>query len=76
MYKLQNYINLLEVNRIVSGIAGKSGMPKDHVQAVWDSVDKEVIKKHERGVTDNYKEIGSIVKAKLGVAEDPDDEEK
>ena len=67
------YINLLEVNRIVRGIANKSGMPKQHTQDIWDAVDKEVTKKHTHGVVDNYKQIGSIVRAKLGVPEEAED---
>jgi hypothetical protein len=65
--------HLLEVNRIVSGIANKSGMPKQHTQDIWDEVDKEVVKKHQFGVVDKYKQIGSIVRAKLGVPDEDDE---
>lgn len=74
MQDLQEYLlHLTEVNRIVSGIANKSKMPKPHVQDIWNQVDKEVVPKHTHGVTDHYKQIGSIVRAKLGV---PDTEEE
>ena len=74
---LESHIeHLQEVNRIVSGIANKSGMPKDHTQDIWNAVDKEVNKTHKFGVTDKYKQIGSIVRAKLGVPEEDDDKDE
>ena len=73
---LSEYIALVEANKIVKGITTKTGVPVDHVQQVWNAVDKEVVAKHIHGNTDKYKEIGTIVKAKMGIpsAKEPDKE--
>ena len=67
---------LHEVNRIIQGLANRSGKPVEHVGAIWKETDKEVLVKHTHGVTDRYKQIGDIVRKKLGVKPDPEDEPK
>lgn len=68
---IEEFIYVTEVNRIVQGLSGKSGKPKEHVDQIWKDTEKEFVLKHKYGVTDKYKEIGDIVRSKLGVK--PDD---
>ncbi len=76
MKSVIEYIELIEVNRIVQGLSNKSGKPKDHIDKIWKDTEKEVITKHKYGVTDSYKEIGKIVKSKLGLPVDVEDKDK
>ena len=70
---IEEYVlHLQEVNRIVQGLSKKSGKPKEHIDSVWKETEKELVLKHKYGVSDNYKEIGNIVRAKLGVAKEED----
>ena len=77
MESVQTYIEALElqleVNRIVQGMAKRSGKPADHINSLWKATDKEVVGKHQYGVTDKQKLIGSIVRAKLGLKDEEDD---
>lgn len=73
MKSVTEYLELLEVNRIIQGLSKKSGKPSDHINSIWKDTEKEVVSKHKYGVTDKYKEIGKIVRDKLGVKDDEDD---
>lgn len=70
---IEEFIYITEVNRIVQGLSVKSGKPKDHIDQMWKDTEKEVLLKHKFGVTDKYREIGNIVRSKLGVAKDEED---
>jgi hypothetical protein len=74
MKTVQEYLELLEVNRIIQGLSKRSGKPADHINSIWKDTEKEVLTKHKFGVTDKYKEIGKLVRSKLGV--EPSDKEK
>ena len=76
MSSLSAYIELREANKIIKGINTKTGVPIDHVQQIWNSVDKEVVAKHVHGNVDSYKEIGDIVKTKIGVPLNTDEPNK
>ena len=76
MNLIEEYLYLQEVNRIVQGLSKKTGKPKDHIDKVWKDTEKEVLVKHKYGVTDRYKQIGKIVRSKLGVKGDPEDDNK
>lgn len=73
---IEKFIYITEVNRIVQGLSVKSGKPKEHIDQMWKDTEKEVLLKHKYGVTDKYKEIGNIVRSKLGVAKEEDEPEK
>lgn len=80
---VSQFIELHEVNRIIQGLSKAANKSPDHVNSLWRETDKEVILKHQGGVTDHYKEIGKIVRAKLGLKgtpvdgmEDEDDNKK
>lgn len=73
---IEEFIYITEVNRIVQGLSVKSGKPKDHIDKMWKDTEKEVLLKHKFGVTDKYKEIGNIVRSKLGVKPDEDEPKK
>lgn len=76
MKNIQEYVDyLIEVNRIVQGLVKKSGKPADHINSIWKDTEKELVSKHQFGVTDKYKAIGNIVRDKLGVKPDPEDKE-
>lgn len=68
--------NIEEVNRIIQGISRVSGKPKEHIDSLWKDTEKEVLVKHKYGVTDKYKEIGNIVRSKMGMKPDVDEEPK
>jgi len=70
MNLIEEFIHLQEVNRIIQGLAKKSGKPADHINNIWKETEKEVITKHEYGVTDKYKHIGNIVRSKLGIKDE------
>lgn len=74
MNLIEEFIYLQEVNRIVQGLAKTTGKPQDHIQSLWKDTEKEVVVKHKYGVTDRYKQIGKIVRAKMGVKGDPEDD--
>lgn len=74
MTTVSDYIYVLEANRIIQGLSKKSGKPVDHIEGVWKSTEKEVLAKHQFGVTDKYKEIGNLVRSKLGVKSDEEEE--
>lgn len=76
MKSIHEYLDLLEVNRIIQGLSKKSGKPEEHINTIWKDTEKEVVSKHQYGVTDKYKAIGKIVRAKLGVKADEDDKEE
>ena len=65
-----------EVNRIVQGMSNQSGKPKDHIASIWKDTEKEVLVKHKYGVTDRYKQIGNIVRSKMGLPHQEEDEPK
>lgn len=74
---VQEYLDqLIEVNRIVQGLAKKSGKPAEHINSIWADTDKEMVGKHKYGVTDKQKAIAKVVRAKLGVAPDPVDQDE
>lgn len=66
------YVN--EANRIVQGLAKRTGKPKEHIDTIWKDTEKEVLVKRKYGVTDKYREIGQIVRSKLGVKMTPEEE--
>lgn len=73
MNHIEEFIqHLLEVNRIVQGLSKKTGKPADHIDQLWKDTEKEVVTKHKFGVTDKYREIGQIVKSKLGLKDEPE----
>lgn len=72
MNLIEEFIYIQEVNRIVQGLSKVTGKPQDHVTQLWKDTEKEVLLKHKYGVTDRYKQIGKIVKSKLGVSKDQD----
>jgi hypothetical protein len=75
MRSIQEYIDqLLEVNRIVQGLAKRSGKPADHINSIWKDTDREIVGKHQYGVTDKQKVIAKIVRDKLGVKPDSDED--
>lgn len=76
MSSVLEYLELLEVNRIIQGLAKRSGKPADHINQIWKDTTKELVSKHQYGVTDKYKQIGNIVRDKLGVKPEAGDEEK
>jgi hypothetical protein len=73
---VQEYLDLLEVNRIVQGLSKKSGKPAEHVNSIWSATDKEMVGKHKYGVTDKQKSIAKVVRSKLGLPPDPVDDEQ
>lgn len=73
---VQEYLELLEVNRIIQGLSKKSGKPAEHINSIWAATDKEMVGKHKYGVTDKQKSIARIVRAKLGVEPEPEDKEE
>ena len=76
MSSVTEYLELLEVNRIVQGLAKRSGKPADHINQIWSDTTKELVSKHQFGVTDKYKQIGKIVRDKLGVKPEVGDDEE
>lgn len=76
MNLIESYIELLEVNKIIQGLAKRSGKPADHINSIWKDTEKELVSKHQYGVTDKYKAIGKIVHDKLGLKADPVDPEQ
>lgn len=74
MKTFESYLMMLEANRIIQGFVKKSGKPVDHIEGIWRETEKEVVSKHKFGVTDGYKEIGNIVRSKLGLKPEEDDE--
>lgn len=74
MQSVHEYIELIEVNRIIQGLVKKSGKPADHINSIWAETDKELVGKHKYGVTDKQKSIAKVVKAKLGLKPDPADD--
>lgn len=76
MTSIEEYVqHVTEVNRIVQGISRNANKPKEHVDKVWKETEKEVLLKHKYGVTDKYREIGNIVRAKMGQVQKNDDDE-
>ena len=73
MTTVSDYIYVLEANRIVQGFAKKTGKPAEHIEGIWKETEKEMLAKHRFGVTDKYKEIGNIVRSKLGVKSDEEE---
>jgi hypothetical protein len=73
MNLIEEFIYVTEVNRIIQGLSKKSGKPEEHINTIWKDTEKEVVSKHQYGVTDKYKAIGKIVRSKLGVKADEDD---
>lgn len=73
---IEEFIYITEVNRIVQGLSSKSGKPKEHIDQMWKDTEKEVLLKHKFGVTDRYKTIGNIVRSKLGVDKDEQEDNK
>lgn len=71
-----NYIYIQEANRIIQGLSKSTGKPIDHVEGIWKETEKEVISKHQFGVTDGYKKIGGIVRSKLGLKPEEDTDKK
>ena len=74
MKTVAEFIELVEVNRIIQGLAKKSGKPADHIDSIWKNTEKELLVKHKFGVTDKYKQIGNLVRAKLGVEPEEENE--
>jgi hypothetical protein len=74
MKTVTEFIELVEVNRIIQGLVKKSGKPADHIDALWKDTEKQLLVKHKFGVTDKYKQIGNLVRAKLGVEPEKEDE--
>lgn len=72
---IEEFIYIQEVNRIVQGMSKQSGKPKEHIDAVWKDTEKEVLVKHKFGVTDRYKQIGRIVRSKMGLPPQEDEGE-
>ena len=64
---IAHFIYLKESNKIIQGLSKNSGKPTEHIDDIWKETEKEVIDKHKFGVTDKYKEIGTIVRSKLGL---------
>lgn len=75
MQSVHEYIELLEVNRIIQGLAKRSGKPADHINSIWKDTDREVVGKHKFGVTDKQRAIAKIVRAKLGVKPEAGEED-
>jgi hypothetical protein len=73
---VDEYIYVVEANRIIQGFAKKSGKPTEHIQGVWKDTEKEIVAKHKHGVTDKYKEIGNLVRDKMGLKSDAEVEKK
>ena len=73
MNLIEEFLYLQEVNRIVQGLSKNTGKPKEHIDKIWKDTEKEVLVKHKYGVTDRYKQIGKIVKSKLGIQKDADE---
>jgi hypothetical protein len=65
-----------EANRIVQGLSRSTGKPKEHIDKIWKDTEKEMLVKHKYGVTDKYRQIGNVVRSKLGVAPDPKEDNK
>ena len=77
MKSIHEYIcYLTEVNRIIQGLVKRSGKPADHISNIWKDTEKELVSKHQFGITDRYRAIGNIVRDKLGVKPDPEDEKE
>lgn len=72
---IEEFLYLQEVNRIVQGMSRQSGKPKEHIDAIWKDTEKEVLVKHKFGVTDKYKQIGNIVRSKMGLPPQEDKDE-
>lgn len=67
---IEEFIYIQEVNRVVQGLSKITSKPQDHIGKIWADTEKEILLKHKYGVTDKYKAIGKIVKAKLGVKDE------
>lgn len=77
MKSIHEYIEqLVEVNRIIQGLVKRSGKPAEHINSIWKDTEKELVTKHQYGVTDKYKAIGNIVRDKLGVKPEPEDDKE